>query len=208
MADMINGLFPGELKPTKTIAGCIDIFENAWPMPQNTITMVETQCANTNSGVYWQRATTVEKGVKQSSRTNSVLNVTELAGITGNPAIQNVHNQFNMLLLASTVPYATKFKIEKDLWHEGYNLLKYTGGQEYKVHYDGPTELGRAISAVVYLNDDYEGGELEFPNFNIKIKPTSGTLILFPSNYAYAHIAHPVTQGTKYALVTWIKDRP
>jgi predicted 2-oxoglutarate/Fe(II)-dependent dioxygenase YbiX len=32
-------------------------------------------------------------------------------------------------------------------------------------------------------------------------------LILFPSNYAYSHIAHPVTSGTKYAMVTWIRDR-
>jgi hypothetical protein len=32
-------------------------------------------------------------------------------------------------------------------------------------------------------------------------------LILFPSNYAYSHIAHPITNGTKYAMVTWIKDR-
>ena len=44
-------------------------------------------------------------------------------------------------------------------------------------------------------------------NFDIKIKPQPGMLILFPSNFAYTHIAHPVTSGSKYALVTWIKDR-
>jgi hypothetical protein len=31
MALQVNGLFPGELNPTTTVAGCIDILENAWP---------------------------------------------------------------------------------------------------------------------------------------------------------------------------------
>ena len=87
-------------------------------------------------------------------------------------------------------------------------MLKYPISTEYKQHYDGSTSSGRSISAIVYLNDDYKGGEIEFPNFNVKIKPESGMLILFPSNYAYTHIAHPVTSGTKYAIVTWIHDRP
>ena len=72
---------------------------------------------------------------------------------------------------------------------------------------DGGTSMGRSVSALCYLNDNYEGGEIEFVNFKIKIKPLAGMVILFPSNYAYRHIAHPVTSGTKYAIVTWIKDR-
>jgi predicted 2-oxoglutarate/Fe(II)-dependent dioxygenase YbiX len=67
--------------------------------------------------------------------------------------------------------------------------------------------MGRAISALVYLNNDYTGGEIEFPNHNVKIKPLPGMMNLFPSNFAYLHQAHPVIEGTKYALVTWIRDR-
>jgi predicted 2-oxoglutarate/Fe(II)-dependent dioxygenase YbiX len=69
------------------------------------------------------------------------------------------------------------------------------------------TSTGRSVSAICYLNNDYEGGELEFPHFNLTIKPEPGMLILFPSNFAYAHIAHPIISGTKYALVTWLRDR-
>ena len=32
-------------------------------------------------------------------------------------------------------------------------------------------------------------------------------LILFPSSYPYMHIAHPVTKGTKYNLVTWLREK-
>jgi predicted 2-oxoglutarate/Fe(II)-dependent dioxygenase YbiX len=204
----INGFFPGEVLSSTTVAGCIDIFENVWPDPKDTILRVEKECSNPNSGAYWSRAETIGQGAFQDARTNNIMPVSHLAGITNNPLLQNVHNQFYTLLLASINPYSVKYGIEEPLYHEGYNLLKYSNNQEYKKHYDGGTKIARAISAVVYLNDDYEGGELEFPHFNVKIKPEAGMLILFPSNYAYAHVAHPVTSGTKYALVTWIRDQP
>jgi len=206
MAYSVNGIFPGRLLPTKTLGGCIDVFEDAWPNPKETIQLMEDQCNDASSGVRWERAGTVGYGTSQSHRTNYITNVTENAN-RDNLASQNIHNQMNLLLLASTIPYAEKHDIEQ-LQHEGYSMLRYTGGQEYKAHADGDTAAGRAISAIVYLNDDYEGGEVEFVNFGVKIKPKAGMLLLFPSTYPYTHIAHPVTSGTKYAIVTWIHDRP
>ena len=204
----VNGLFSGALQPDATVGGCVDIFENAWPNPQETIARTEKECANPDSGAYWSKAETFGDGAFQSIRTNRLLPITHLAEVSNNAVLQNIHNQFYIMLLAASIPYAHRYAIHEPLWHEGYNLLKYEGGQEYKGHYDGGTGVGRAISCVCYLNDNYEGGELEFPNFNVKIKPEAGMMILFPSNYAYRHIAHPVTSGTKYAIVTWIHDRP
>ena len=40
--------------------------------------------------------------------------------------------------------------------------------------------------------------------FEENIKPEAPALVLFPSNYAYAHRAMPVIKGTKYAIVTWL----
>lgn len=206
MANMINGFFPGVLTPNTTVAGCIEIFENVWPNPEETILFVEEECSKPDSGLSWSRATTIGAGVFQNERTNFHLGITFSATTTGNKVAQNVHNQMNMLLLATAVPYAEKHNIPT-LNYEDYNMLRYRGGQEYTAHADGTTIDGRAISAIVYLNNDFEGGEVEFVNFGIKIKPEPGMLLLFPSNYPYKHIAHPVTSGTKYALVTWIKDR-
>jgi predicted 2-oxoglutarate/Fe(II)-dependent dioxygenase YbiX len=207
MALQINGFFPGELMPSATIAGCIDIFERAWPNPDITIKMAEESCQEADSDVCWTSAPTINQGQNQTSRTNKLLTITHLANLTNSYKLQNIHNQFNMLLLASTIPYVQRYKIRENLWHEPYGLLKYQEGEEYKQHYDGGTDTGRAVSALVYLNDDYVGGEIEFPNFGVKIKPQAGMLILFPSNYAYSHIAHPVINGTKYCLVTWLRDR-
>jgi hypothetical protein len=207
MALLLNGLFTGELTPSATVAGCVDIFENVWPDPKTTIDLVEAQTANPDLGAFWQRAETFGSGPFQDARTNKLLYVTHLANVSNNTALQSIHNQFRMMLLAATVPYSQRYGIQEPLFHEEYQLLKYTGGEQYRQHYDGGTGVGRAISALVYLNSDYEGGEIEFPHHGVKIKPEAGMLILFPSNYAYSHIAHPVTNGTKYALVTWLRDR-
>jgi predicted 2-oxoglutarate/Fe(II)-dependent dioxygenase YbiX len=207
MADLINGFFTGELKPSTTVAGCIDIYENAWPNPYETIAMVENRISDPTADARWEKASTLGLGQSQDIRTNKHLSVTHYGRINNDPVFQNVHNQFNLMLLAATIPYNHRYYINEPFWHEDYNLLKYTNDQQYRRHYDGISASGRVVSAICYLNDDFEGGELEFPNFGIKIKPQAGMLILFPSNYAYAHIAHPVTSGTKYAIVTWIRDR-
>lgn len=89
---------------------------------------------------------------------------------------------------------------------ENYQFLKYNLGEKFDCHFDG-TGIGlisnRMISVVLYLNDDYQGGEIEFPFQKISIKPKKGLLLIFPSNFCYAHIAKPVTEGTKYSIVTW-----
>lgn len=205
---LINNVFTGSLEPSATVAGCVEIFENAWPDPEIAIARLEMECSNTNSGVGWNRAHTVGQGVRQQARTNLSLNITQAGEGSNNQVAQDIHNQFFYLLLATTVGYAERMYIDENLYHEPYQALKYRENEFYKTHYDGGTELGRAISAICYLNDDFEGGELEFPNYKFKLKPQKGMLVLFPSNYAYRHIAHPVTKGTKYALVTWIHDRP
>lgn len=208
MPAMINGFFPGTLVPDASIAGCIDVFENVWPDPQKTIETVERECSIKESGSYWTQAETIGAGAYQDARTNKLLPVSYLAQISNNALLQNIHNQFNMILLASTISYGQRYGIHDPLWHENYSLLRYQSGQEYKAHYDGGSSyVSRIVSAVCYLNDDYEGGEIEFPYFKVKIKPLPGMLILFPSNFAYTHIARPVTNGIKYNLVTWLRDQ-
>lgn len=204
----IGKFFYGELEPTTTVGGCIDIYENCWPNPEETIKMIEEQVLDPDSGVKWSRAQTIDLGANQKARTNLDMGITWLAENTNNPVVQNVHNQMHVLLVSALSNYRKRYGIAEELWHEGYNMLKYRGGEEYKAHYDGGTSTRRQVSAIIYLNNDYEGGEVEFVNFKIKIKPEPGMMLIFPSNYPYSHIAHPVKSGVKYALVTWTHDQP
>ena len=55
-----------------------------------------------------------------------------------------------------------------------------------------------------YLNEDYGGGEIEFYDLGLTIKPKKGMMIAFPSYKEFAHKVHPVTWGHRYSLVCWI----
>lgn len=85
----------------------------------------------------------------------------------------------------------------------GFSLLKYSHSAEYHIHTDHGSDNSRVLSMVACLGDSFEGGELEFNNFDLTIKLEKNSLVFFPSNFPYSHIAHPVTSGIKYSLVTW-----
>ena len=60
------------------------------------------------------------------------------------------------------------------------------------------------VTGSVKLNDDYEGGLLEFPrqDFNNSEIPV-GKCILFPGQVTHGHLSTPITKGTKYSLTIW-----
>ena len=203
---MTIGLFSNEIQPTYTLAGCIDVYENAWPNYKETINLLEESVKESESDIVWEKANVINLGYEQTHRTNLQLKLSLHALRVGNQKLQKIHNQTYLTITNAVQPYMRKHDID-NLWHEHYNALKYSGGQYFNAHADGDTSTKRCVSAIIYLNDEYTGGEVEFVNFNLKIKPKPGMLLLFPSNYAYRHIAHPVETGTKYAIVTWLRDQ-
>lgn len=206
MYQNINGIFYDSIEPDTVLAGCINIYENVWPDSDQIIKQIESECIDQESDLSWSKALTIQDGLNQSARTNYVMSITDIACSSDSALVRYIHNQTTFILNSALMSYAQKYNIDT-LYNTSYDILKYCGGQEYKNHYDGSTNTGRVVSAIIYLNNDYDGGEIEFVNFGIKIKPEPGMLIIFPSNYAYSHIAHPVVSGTKYAIVTWFTDR-
>jgi predicted 2-oxoglutarate/Fe(II)-dependent dioxygenase YbiX len=99
--------------------------------------------------------------------------------------------------------YNIKFphcKIEED---SGYELLRYGEGCFYTEHTDSFKARPRAVSCSFILNDDFEGGEFAFFNKKLKYKLDKGDALLFPSNFMYPHEVMPVTNGTRYSIITW-----
>lgn len=88
--------------------------------------------------------------------------------------------------------------------YHNYEILRYGVGQKFDAHVDDSPAYPRKLSLVYYANDAYEGGEIEFKNFNLKFKPNKHQLILFPSHDLYNHKVHTVTSGTRYAVVQWM----
>jgi hypothetical protein len=109
------------------------------------------------------------------------------------------------VLLPCIKDYQTDYRALAWNSNEGWQLLKYGVGQHFVNHVDDSKMFNRTVSMSFYLNDDYEGGEIEFPRFGLQIKPEPNQMIMFPSNYVYNHVVNPVTSGTRYAIVAWFE---
>ena len=82
------------------------------------------------------------------------------------------------------------------------NILKYEKAGFLPEHSDHGIS-SRTLSVVMYLNDDYEGGEISFPNVGVTIKPEAGSIIFFPSNFVFPHQINEIKNGVRYALPNW-----
>ena len=107
------------------------------------------------------------------------------------------------------VLYKAKFpKMASDKINQ-IDLLKYTSGGKYEIHTDHFTNTPRHLSIIINLNDNYRGGDLIFTdqkNKEIKrLKLSKGSIIFFPSNFMYPHSIEPITKGTRYSIVSWLK---
>jgi hypothetical protein len=113
-----------------------------------------------------------------------------------------------------------------------FNIKKYNTGSAMGAHYDqldGDKTL--RYSLVMYLNDDCDGGEISFKlseyedhnkvaspdldyavaveknQIDFGVKPSAGSIIIFPSSAPYYHIAHTVKSGFKYMVPShWIHN--
>ncbi len=97
---------------------------------------------------------------------------------------------------------------------EPMQLLRYRPGGEYKPHMDAlPAEPNqRVLTVLIYLSDDYEGGETRFPHTGLSFRGRAGDALLFRNAGADGrpdplslHAGLAVTRGTKYLASRWIR---
>jgi hypothetical protein len=93
----------------------------------------------------------------------------------------------------------------KSLRDEGYSIQEYTNDGFYKWHIDTGPNVNRNLSCVLYLNTlrEEDGGCTEFINEK-KVRPKTGKLLIFPSDWKYMHRStHVKNHAKKYTIVTW-----
>jgi len=89
----------------------------------------------------------------------------------------------------------------------GYAIQRTNPGEFFHWHIDAdnPGFSDRQLVAIWYLNDvQGPGGETEFLQQNVKVKPESGKLILFPPFWTHEHRGVKLQDGIKYIATTWI----
>jgi hypothetical protein len=107
---------------------------------------------------------------------------------------------------------------------EPAQIMHYSVGEEFRPHFDFDSEQGhggqlqrygqRIATFLLYLNDDFEGGETEFLKIGISYKGRKGDALFFANidtkgaaDPLTLHAGRPPSEGEKWILSQWIRDR-
>lgn len=97
---------------------------------------------------------------------------------------------------------------------KGLSMLRYDSGdainphQDFAESYEDENDFKPIISLILYLNSDYEGGELcigsqDKSEVFLKLKPRPGTAIIFDAKHF--HWTEPVISGIRYSYTAFYK---
>jgi hypothetical protein len=160
------------------------------------------------SDIKWQEAEVLVDENKNTSGTNYRARDTDLILLREYPDEPNpVLGAFRKAFrdqIQPCIDYYVAYHAAKIETMEHPQLLRYGPKQKFHDHIDDHPFFTRRISLTFYLNEEYEGGDVEFPRFNLKFKAKKNQLLMFPSNFVYNHEVHPVTSGVRYVIVQWM----
>jgi prolyl 4-hydroxylase len=97
---------------------------------------------------------------------------------------------------------------------EPLQLLQYQRGDEYKPHLDAlPNEQNqRVMTVIIYLSEEYDGGETQFLRTGFSFKGEKGDALLFSNTLPNGqpdplslHCGTPLISGTKTIATRWIR---
>ena len=99
------------------------------------------------------------------------------------------------------------YALTRPLWTDTVQLNIWERGSFLPCHTDNSNPDGSAhstpwrdFSSIVYLNDDYEGGELYFTAKDRVLKPRKGMLVAFSAGYHHEHGVLKVTKGRRITM--------
>ena len=96
----------------------------------------------------------------------------------------------------------------------GYHTQKWEPGAYARIHSDNTDAEGNSgaftrsrYAGFLYLNDDFKGGLLRFPDQNIEIKPQVGMLAVFDGGFNNMHEVSLIEGGVRYTIGSFWDDR-
>lgn len=174
-----------------------NIFEPKWFIDE-----LEKECASDWSSTQWRYAST-DGGTNSDYRSSMNCSLHEIFDPSGQHRLyKSFKEKIYDPIFECVADYMRSFDIRGGV-HEILEVLKYSNGAQYRAHWDHGKNAPRIFSLVAFLSTPENGGDLEFPHFNVTVPSVEGNVVIFPANHPYLHVAHPVYSGVKYAMVTW-----
>jgi len=165
------------------------------------------------------------------------ISLNEIKSCIGNNDFMKMHpieikdeNQEIWKKIRNLISESTNIPLENQ---ENFLAIRYDKNGSYMEHYDSFVKYlkdsiytnqfyeqsmasggQRKFTALVYLNDDFSGGETNFSKLNKKIKPETGKLVYWnnldengDTNLNMIHAGMPVLDGQKWVLVVYIREK-
>ncbi len=162
------------------------------PESYSRISKWENWTASNDSSLVYGKTKTISRSALKTTTGSDIVDKKTLY----------IANSFLMAFQMCTDRYLDARKLDKNKYNLSLDRIPikaWNEGQSMGPHFDGQDgNKDLAFSLVAYVNDDYEGGEISFPNHNVTIKPKAGSLIMFPSQEPYIHEVKPIVSGTRY----------
>lgn len=125
--------------------------------------------------------------------------------IEKNEVYDSIYNKFKEFYSENIFP----IPLDSEVFSGLGPIARTQVGQGLALHDDmGPPELqiDNLHGGIIYLNEDFTGGELYYKNFDYIIKPKSGMLVVHSAKNEYTHGVKEVSSGTRYAITLFIKN--
>lgn len=140
--------------------------------------------------------------IKQTETSNNRL---LQEGPSGNPPLSLIYYD-SINLPDKYVPQVhqllqKEYNIKVKPRHARFAEWKHNSSQSIAIDDMGSKDSNH-MAGWVYLNDDYEGGDLIFMNQDLSFKPKAGDLVMFPGNKDYWYFVSPAN-GSRYIMPIW-----
>lgn len=185
------------------------VFRN-FARPEECRWLIDQLHAKLHRATVWDETT--GRGVEDDYRSNSAAEI----------ALQDM--DVVIAVLRARISTATRLP---EFIFEVPQLMHYRVGEEFKPHHDflDPGKPGHALdharrgqrmgTFLIFLNEDYEGGETEFPKAGLSFRGRTGDALFFANvtrdgkpDPLTLHAGRSPTSGEKWILSQWIRDRP
>jgi hypothetical protein len=112
--------------------------------------------------------------------------------------------------LVKDIKQMTSSVFLKEISLNTIHAQRFGKGGSGSVHSDNTNEDGsdshyeiNKYAAIIYLNDQYSGGEIYFPEHDLSIKPRAGSMLLFPGGKENLHGVNEIVSGYRHTIISF-----